>query len=139
MSETAINQASAEVTITDNRSIRLYARELLKGQWNRCALLALVYIIITGVISAVPRIGGAANFIIGGPMTLGLAIIFLKISRKQVYTFEELFSGFNSFVPRSPGFRFSFTFIRATQDVWYCNEYVAAARRYVKDTKYRFN
>lgn len=82
----------------ENGNLKAKAKVLLKGKWNKCALLGLIFICISGGISSIPQIGGLLSFIITGPLTLGLASIFLKISNNQDFNFEELFSGFNDFI-----------------------------------------
>ncbi|MDI9523902.1 MAG: DUF975 family protein, partial [Candidatus Cloacimonadota bacterium] len=73
----------------DNFQIRSEARRLLSGKWWMLALVWLLYWLLNSV--------SGVNLIVGGPLTLGVSALFLKINRGQDFQLEEMFSGFNDF------------------------------------------
>jgi uncharacterized membrane protein len=94
-------------SLKTNAELRQAARAQLKGKWKFVVLLTLIY----GVISSIPS-GITSNFdgrfallgfilsaLITGPLTLGLAICFLKFVRDEELRFENLFDGFKNFLP----------------------------------------
>lgn len=82
----------------DRPTIRARARELLKGKWNYCALVMLVYTVITGGFSSLPRVGWLLSLAVSGPMTLGLSAFFLNLTRGRDARIEQVFDGFKEFV-----------------------------------------
>lgn len=86
------------LALGSNPEIRASARSLLAGKWNQCALASLVYFLVMGATSGLPRIGNLAGFVIGGPMAFGLALFFLRLSRGEEFDFKHLFAGFSDFV-----------------------------------------
>jgi uncharacterized membrane protein len=82
----------------DRAVLKEHAKNVLKGKWNFCALVLLVFFVITGVISSIPRIGGLIIFVISGPMNLGLSFFFLNLIRNKPVEMEQLFSGFKDFI-----------------------------------------
>jgi uncharacterized membrane protein len=81
----------------DNHSIRAQARVLLSGKWNNAALVALIYVLVTGLASIIPIVGALSGLILSGPFGYGLAVYFLKISRNQSVQRNDLFAGFSLF------------------------------------------
>ncbi len=78
--------------------IRYNAREYLKGKWNNpCALIILIIAILNAGLSAIPFLGTVISLLITGPITLGLAIVFLKLVRGEEISVELVFSGFKDF------------------------------------------
>ncbi len=78
--------------------IRYNAREYLKGKWNNpCALIILIIAILNAGLSAIPFLGTVISLLIIGPITLGLAIVFLKLVRGEEISVEMVFSGFKDF------------------------------------------
>ena len=78
--------------------IRYNAREYLKGKWNNpCALIILVLYLINGGLSLIPYLGSVVSFLILGPFSLGLAIVFLKLVRGEEVNVELMFAGFKDF------------------------------------------
>lgn len=77
-----------------NSEITAKARELLSGRWLFVGGVLLLYFIIVGVIGNIPF----AMLILGGPLTLGLAIFSLSFLRKEKNNeLEQIFLGFKSF------------------------------------------
>ncbi|MDD4224032.1 MAG: DUF975 family protein [Candidatus Cloacimonetes bacterium] len=81
----------------NNEQIRLEAREFLKDKWLNLALVWLIYGAILSLVPATMGIGGIVPLIIGGPLMLGIARIFLKLWNRQDFQIEEMFQGFNEF------------------------------------------
>ncbi len=78
--------------------IRYNAREYLKGKWNNpCALIILIIAILNLGISTIPILGSVVSLVIAGPLSLGLAIIFLKLVRGEEISVEMMFAGFKDF------------------------------------------
>lgn len=77
----------------------------LSGNWTNAVVVMLIYTAIMGVLGGLSAIGvGAiAILLVTGPLALGLAALFLKISNGEKYEIVEMFDGFktnfvNSFV-----------------------------------------
>jgi len=78
--------------------IRSNAREYLRGKWNNpCALIILILTLINCGISIIPYLGSAISFLVSGPFSLGLAIVFLKLVRGEEVNVELMFAGFKDF------------------------------------------
>lgn len=73
--------------------LRFKARKALKGNWTIAILSVLITSLIIGLANGTV-IGG---LIIAGPMTLGLAFIFINIARGKKVILESLFDGFSYF------------------------------------------
>ena len=73
----------------DYTQIRAEARTLLSGKWWMLALIWLLFWLLES--------WSGINLIIGGPLSLGISMLFLKIYRGQDFQLEEMFSGFNDF------------------------------------------
>jgi uncharacterized membrane protein len=97
-------QNQEATALGSNPEIRRSARSLLAGKWNQCALASLVYFLVIGAASGLPRIGNLAGFVIGGPMAFGVALFFLRLSRGQEFDLRHLFAGFNDFVRTFPAY-----------------------------------
>lgn len=73
------------------------ARESLSGKWGLAVGAVLVYMVITGVLQSIPKIGPLAGLLVGGPMALGLVIFSLALSRNMGPKFEQIFEGFKRY------------------------------------------
>ena len=62
--------------MTTNRDLMLQAREALKGHWGLAVGVTIIYFILTGLISAIPRVGWIGSLIIDGPLILGITLFF---------------------------------------------------------------
>ena len=82
---------------THNRDLMAQAKESLGGAWGRAVGVFLVAILILLLISSIPIVGPIAQLLIGGPIVLGLAILFLATVRKAPSRFGMLFDGFNRY------------------------------------------
>lgn len=65
----------------------------LQNKWGNAALAVLIVIVINGAANFLP---GSA-LIIGGPLALGMAIYFIRISRDENVEINNLFDGFKKF------------------------------------------
>lgn len=82
--------------------IRAEARNILTGKWNKCALIWLIYMALTGVYtgilgSVIPGLDSLITIVVGGPFMLGIVAIFLKVYRGEDFVIDELFYGFREF------------------------------------------
>lgn len=84
---------------TENAVLMQMARKSLKNKWGLAIGACVVYFVILSVIQIIPVAGVVATIIIAGPMSLGLVIFYLSISRDQDAKLEQLFKGFNHFGP----------------------------------------
>ncbi|WP_052085849.1 DUF975 family protein [Clostridium sp. HMP27] len=82
--------------IKDNADLRMDARNQLRGRWGTAVLLCFIFSIITSLL-AIPYIGAILNFLLLGPLVLGLSSCFLKIVRNEVLKIENMFDGFKNF------------------------------------------
>lgn len=80
-----------------NPEIRAQAREYLTGKWNACAIILLVYYVLSIGAGYIPGVGFIASMLIAGPISLSLALIFLRITRGEEVKVEMIFEGFYDF------------------------------------------
>lgn len=85
-------------TLTTNRDLMAQARQSLKGRWGLAVGGNVIYLILSMMIGAIPKVGWIGNLIIGGPLFVGWAAFFLSLSRKEEARLSQLFDGFNQFV-----------------------------------------
>lgn len=76
------------------RDYRQRAWDALSGNWGTMALITLVYAVITGVCGMLPGVGSVASLVIGGPLTLALALMSLRLLGAEKVGVENLFDGF---------------------------------------------
>lgn len=87
----------SDISSFSNSDLKGQAKSLLNGQWNKCALLSLIFLALSSGVSGVPGIGGLVSLIITGPLTLGMAKIFLNITNQKEFKYEDIFNGFYDF------------------------------------------
>lgn len=80
-----------------NGEITRSARASLKGQWGLAVGGMLLYMLVVIVASSIPIVNTVAPLLIGGPMMLGLAMLFLSVSRRADPRVNRLFDGFSQF------------------------------------------
>jgi len=80
-----------------NAELMKSARESLRGKWGIAVSGFLIYCILSFSLGAIPIIGPIIALIIGGPLTLGLAIFSLAIARRSDVRIELIFEGFQDF------------------------------------------
>ena len=92
----------------ENFEVRGYARQRLKGNWLMAALTVLVYGLIVGAVSVVigmvdnPQnpnltlrfVSNIVSILIYGPMTFGIAYLWISFNRGNALQMENLFHGF---------------------------------------------
>jgi len=93
-----------ENTLSANALIKTKAVSLLNDKWHQCAFISLIYFLLTNSFPLV-------SFIISGPLCLGIAIIFLKLSREEDYSIGNLFKGFDNFFTSLIAYILVFVFI----------------------------
>lgn len=76
-----------------NNEIKSIAKEKIKGKSG-----VLILAILISAVSAIPYFGGVIYMIVWGPLTLGLAGMFLMIVEGKTPKIENLFDGFKNFV-----------------------------------------
>jgi uncharacterized membrane protein len=82
---------------TENSILMKQARESLRGKWLFAIGAIGASFIILILTTKIPKIGSFLNFIIQGPMALGLVIFCLSFSRNQNPQFKQIFDGFKRF------------------------------------------
>ncbi len=78
---------------THNRDLMRMARESLHTRWGFAIAVTLLCNVIIAAASSVPF----ASLIIGGPMSVGLCLVFLSFARRTEADIGQLFQGFNCF------------------------------------------
>ncbi len=94
---TAPPAISAAPGSTHNRDLMRMARESLQDHWGLAVGAAVLYTVLIGVTGAFPCVGPLVCLIIGGPMTVGLCLLFLTLARKSGAHIGQLFGGFKCF------------------------------------------
>ena len=85
------------LSTTENRILMAQARESLRVKWGLAIGTFVLYMVIMIPVALIPFAGIVISILIGGPMSLGLAIFTLSISRKQDAQLAQLFEGFQKF------------------------------------------
>jgi len=81
-----------------NAELTRRAREALTGNWGLGVAVTLIHLILTQVLNnVIPIIGPLATLLITGPLTVGLSIVYLRISRRSNPEVGQLFEGFAVF------------------------------------------
>ncbi len=74
-----------------------YSRESMQGKWGMCVATGLLYMVIQGISTPFPVVGGFASLLLSGPLMLGWNTFSLTVARREPATMELLFSGFSRF------------------------------------------
>ena len=85
------------LSTTENRILMAQARESLKGKWGLAIGTYIVFMLIMIGVELIPIAGWIISILIGGAMSLGLAIFSLSLSRKQDAKLSQIFEGFQKF------------------------------------------
>lgn len=64
-----------------NSELRAASRTTLSGNWTIAALVKLLYLLIAGGVSSIPKVGTVVSLIITYPLTYGFAIFSAKEPR----------------------------------------------------------
>jgi uncharacterized membrane protein len=84
--------------MTANRDLMTLARQQLKGIWGLGVGVTLITFAINIGLGLIPKVGGIIDFIITGPFTIGIAMFYLMVARKQSAPHVgQIFEGFNYF------------------------------------------
>lgn len=86
-------------TIRSRGELKQEALQQLKGNWGKAVAVALIVMAVGILISLVPKVGDLIQFIVAGPLTLGMVAFFLRLIRREPYEVQDIFSGFTRFVP----------------------------------------
>jgi len=84
-------------TKTSNALLMKESINSLKGKWGLAVVACLLYLLIIGAINGITLLGPIISMIINGPMSLGLAIFSLSLSRGQEINISKILEGFNNF------------------------------------------
>jgi uncharacterized membrane protein len=82
---------------TDNILLKLQARESLAGKWGLAVGTFAIYFVICMIVGSIKNIGFVISLIISGPLSVGVAIFSLSISRGGQAKLNQIFEGFNNF------------------------------------------
>src|SRR5579872_7123739 len=82
---------------TENSTLMKQARESLKGKWGLAIGTFVVYSLITIAVQGIPKGGSLLYLLIAGPMSLGITLFSLSLSRNQNPKLEQIFEGFKRF------------------------------------------
>ena len=85
------------LSTTENSILMAQARECLHDKWGLVIGTFVVYTVIIIPISLIPVVGWIISILIGGPMSIGIAIFTLSFSRKQDARLAQIFEGFQNF------------------------------------------
>ena len=86
-------------TIRSRGELKQEALQQLKGNWGKAVAVALIVMAVGILISLVPKVGDLIQFIVAGPLTLGMVAFFLRLIRREPHEVQDIFSGFTRFVP----------------------------------------
>jgi uncharacterized membrane protein len=87
----------ADATGTENSILMQQARETLDGRWSLAVGTFFIYFAVTVAIQYLPHIGDLVSLVLSGPMTLGLTIFCLALSRNRDPQSSQIFEGFRKF------------------------------------------
>src|ERR1035437_5321331 len=85
------------LSTTENSILMAQARECLRDKWGLVIGTFVLYTVIIIPISLIPVVGWIISILIGGPMSIGIAIFTLSVSRKQEAQLAQIFEGFQKF------------------------------------------
>lgn len=80
-----------------NADLMKQARESLGGKWGLAVGTFVLYVLIRGAGQSVKDAGPVISLLIAGPLTLGMTMFWLSISRSTGARLEQLFDGFRRF------------------------------------------
>ncbi|HLV30446.1 MAG TPA: DUF975 family protein [Chitinispirillaceae bacterium] len=93
----SMNDAPISSRYMPSGSVKEKAKASLHGQWNRSALAVFVFGILSSGVYSIPALGWIISLAVSGPLTLGITVFFLNISRKRSSRIEDLLCGFKDF------------------------------------------
>ena len=96
---------------TGNKDLMTQARRELKNNWVLGIGVFVIFSLIMIAVQLIPKVGGIVSFVITGPMMVGMAGIYLSISRDQDTEVSRLFEGFKKFGVSFAAYFLQFIFI----------------------------
>jgi uncharacterized membrane protein len=88
---------AANLELPTSGELKRRSRASLRGNWTNAVLAILVYAGILVAIRLIPwPISGILQIVISGPLELGLAILFLAVTRAYPATLGRMFEGFHT-------------------------------------------
>lgn len=82
----------------ENSELNRRARASLSGKWGLGVGITLINILLTQLLSnLIPVLGPMMVFIITGPLTVGISLVFLNIARGYQADVGQMFEGFKIF------------------------------------------
>jgi uncharacterized membrane protein len=82
---------------TENKYQMTQAKGALKNNWVLGIGVFVIFLLIMIAVQLIPKVGGIISFVISGPMLVGLAGIYLSISRDQDEELSRFFDGLKKF------------------------------------------
>ena len=74
----------------ENKELMTEARASLSGNWGLAVGTFLVHMIIVGSIQLIPTIGDVLFLFIDGPMSVGISMFSLSLSRNENARLEQI-------------------------------------------------
>ncbi|WP_426452041.1 DUF975 family protein [Paenibacillus sp. S-38] len=85
--------------IASIRELKARALDQLRGNWFKAAVVTLITVGLSLLISEIPKAGSVINLLISGPIAWGSAYFFLRLRRGEGASVEDILQGFVRFVP----------------------------------------
>lgn len=82
---------------TPNNALRARARKCLSGNWTPAVLVVLLFFVIQNACALIPAIGMIVQWLIVGPLTLGMMSFFMSLNRSEPVEVSILLNGFSRF------------------------------------------
>jgi uncharacterized membrane protein len=76
-----------------NKDLQAQAKAVLKANLGLAIGGLIIYMVILLVLSAIPAIGWIGTLVLGGPLTVGIALFFLKMVRNEKVDIPVIFEG----------------------------------------------
>ena len=83
--------------MTSNKELINQSVNALSGKWLLAVGTMLVYLILTGSLQAIPKIGPVIGLVTSGPFALGLILFFKNMADNREARLEQIFDGFKNF------------------------------------------
>ncbi|AEI39812.1 DUF975 family protein [Paenibacillus mucilaginosus] len=79
--------------------LKTRALEQLRGNWFKAAVVTLIVVGLSLLVSEIPKVGSLISLLISGPISWGSAYFFLRLRRGEGASIEDILQGFVRFVP----------------------------------------
>ena len=83
--------------LKENSILRQEARTALSGNWGMAAVVTLIYMVVSGIVSNIPWINWVVVILIGPVLGWGLYIVFYDLLRERRLVVNTLFDGFKDY------------------------------------------